>query len=101
MENLSGIYKDLTRIDLVSKMIGKELHMLEELPKLSGVYEDTGEVLLDASKFGRKGAIEPVDLQIRKGEVIGLAGLLGSGRTELADSCSRQTVRIGSPPIRG
>ncbi|MDQ0891257.1 monosaccharide-transporting ATPase [Paenibacillus sp. V4I9] len=76
--------KDLTRIDLVSKMIGKELHMLEELPKLSAVDGDTGEVLLDASKFGRKGAIEPVDLQIRKGEVVGLAGLLGSGRTELA-----------------
>ena len=62
--------KDLPRIDLVSKMIGKELHLLEELPKLSGVYEDTGEVLLEASKFGRKGAIEPVDLQIRKGEIV-------------------------------
>lgn len=77
--------KDLTRLDLVLKMIGKELNLLEELPVLSETYRDeTGEVLLKAEGLGRKGAIEPFDLSIRKGEVVGLAGLLGSGRTEIA-----------------
>lgn len=76
--------KELPRLELVSKMIGKELGMLEELPKSSGKSREEAGVLLAAKGLGKKGAIEPVDLEIRKGEVIGLAGLLGSGRTELA-----------------
>ena len=77
--------KDLSRIDLVLKMIGKELKLLEELPQLSQEYKDSsGEVLLQASGLGRKGSIEPFDLTLHKGEVVGLAGLLGSGRTEVA-----------------
>ncbi|KGE17410.1 sugar ABC transporter ATP-binding protein [Paenibacillus wynnii] len=82
-----GEYKvnELSRIDLVLKMIGKELNLLEELPQLSQEYKDSsGEVLLTASGLGRKGSIEPFDLTLHKGEVVGLAGLLGSGRTEVA-----------------
>ncbi|NHW37585.1 sugar ABC transporter ATP-binding protein, partial [Paenibacillus aceris] len=76
---------DLPRLELVSKMIGKELHLLDELPKSQVAGSSAAkEVMLEAKALGRKGAIEPFDLQIRKGEILGLAGLLGSGRTELA-----------------
>jgi len=41
-------------------------------------------VLLEACDFGRRGMLNPVDLKLRRGEVVGVGGLLGSGRTELA-----------------
>ncbi len=41
-------------------------------------------VVLEARGLARRGSLEPVDLQLRAGEVMGLGGLLGSGRTELA-----------------
>ncbi|WP_379155710.1 sugar ABC transporter ATP-binding protein [Paenibacillus sp. sgz5001063] len=77
--------KELTRMELVMKMIGKDLSLLEELPSLAEEYKDTlGNELIRAEGLGRKGGIEPFDLMIRSGEVVGLTGLLGSGRTEAA-----------------
>ncbi len=76
---------ELSRIDLVLKMIGKDLELLAELPA-SGTKEQVkkGESFIRASRLGRKGAIEPYDLDIATGEIVGFAGLLGSGRTESA-----------------
>lgn len=84
---LEGEYmaSELPRIELVLKMIGKDLKLLEELPKMSDdMKESAGDPMLTASNLGRKGAMKPFHLDLRKGEVVGLAGLLGSGRTEIA-----------------
>ena len=68
-------------------MIGKEIATLEDLEQRvreSNADEDDASVYLRAKDVGRKGAVEPFDLVIHEGEVVGFAGLLGSGRTEVA-----------------
>ncbi|HEY0499588.1 MAG TPA: sugar ABC transporter ATP-binding protein [Kutzneria sp.] len=76
---------EMTPVELVTKMIGKELAALDELEvsERSRPGRDRP-VLVAADGLARGGAIEPFTLTIRRGEVVGLAGLLGSGRTELA-----------------
>ncbi|MGW3737267.1 sugar ABC transporter ATP-binding protein [Streptomyces sp. NPDC005148] len=83
--NLVGehMVRDLDQVGLVQLMLGKALDQLEELHDHQ-LHTAVGETLLQADGLGRTGGIAPFDLEIKKGEVIGLAGLLGSGRTELA-----------------
>ncbi|AMW11063.1 sugar ABC transporter ATP-binding protein [Streptomyces qaidamensis] len=77
------LVRDLDQVGLIELMIGKALDQLEELHEHQ-MHTDVGETLVKAEGLGRTGGIAPFDLQINKGEVLGLAGLLGSGRTELA-----------------
>ncbi len=86
---LEGEYltSELDRTRLVSRMIGAELAGLDGLgggKRRERTAPATEPVFLQADGLTRRGAVEPYDLAVRSGEVIGLAGLLGSGRTEAA-----------------
>jgi monosaccharide-transporting ATPase len=99
---------DLDRARLVAAMLGRELSTLERLEQRTeqrAPADSTTPPLLRVTGLGRRGAIEPFDLEIRAGEVVGVAGLLGSGRTELArllfgaDRADTGRVEIDGRPV--
>jgi galactofuranose transport system ATP-binding protein len=77
----------LTRMELITKMIGKSISVLDDLLKIkANITEKISETpVLRAEGFGQSGQVEPMNLDLHEGEVLGLAGLVGSGRTETAD----------------
>lgn len=74
---------ELSKIDLVTTMLGKELSKFETASE-KVQRESIGEEFLSIRNMGKTGFMKPFDIKIHKGEVVGLAGLLGSGRTEIA-----------------
>jgi rhamnose transport system ATP-binding protein len=72
---------DVTEVALIRDMVGRELddffHRTAHAP---------GDVALSVEGLGRRGAFEDVTFEVREGEVLGFAGLVGSGRTEVAES---------------
>ncbi|KGM47805.1 sugar ABC transporter ATP-binding protein [Pseudooceanicola atlanticus] len=75
---------DLDRVQLIEHMLGRALENEVVGHAKTHVAQDRPE-LLAFENFGRRGHVEPFDLTVGEGEVLGLAGLLGSGRTESAE----------------
>ena len=64
--------------EVVRKMVGRELtdRFPERSPKL-------GETMLEVKGLSRKGVFENVSFSVRSGEIVGVSGLMGAGRTEI------------------
>lgn len=77
----SGRVADIDNAQLVKMIIGREL---------SNVYppvnEDLGEIILEVKHLTAPKAFRDINLTVRAGEVVGLAGLLGAGKTELVQA---------------
>lgn len=76
--------KDLPRVKLVSKMLGKDLDDMSDIKGEQSVYsgKDANERIFETEGLVSNAGIKPFDFYIKKGEVNGFTGLLGSGRSE-------------------
>jgi ribose transport system ATP-binding protein len=88
--------------ELIHLMVGRTI--AEQIPKRK---VPIGEVVLELEGLAREGILSPVSLSVRSGEILGVAGLMGSGRTELAraifgaDPADSGTVRVTGRTMSG
>ena len=101
---LVGEYEiaDLPRVKLVAAMMGKDFDDLASIkPETTGDKRKES-MVIEARGLSHAGTIKPFDLDIHKGEVIGLTGLLGSGRSELARAIyGADRAQTGTLKVKG
>ncbi|GAA3903358.1 sugar ABC transporter ATP-binding protein [Streptomyces sp. NPDC003631] len=93
----TGRLADLDRLHLVSLMLGREIGEVrrEGLTKFAGSHDAAAEPVLEAARLTVRHRLHGVSLSLRPGEVVGLGGLLGSGRSETARAIA------GALPVDG
>lgn len=72
-------FKETTLDHLIQMMVGRDLK--DQYPEK---YAKIGENLLEVKNISRQNVLDNISFNLRKGEILGIAGLMGSGRTELA-----------------
>ena len=73
--------EEVSSDDIVQLMVGRDLK--EMFPKRASI---SGEVIFNISNLARTGAFEDISIQLHRGEVLGLTGLIGSGREVLVNT---------------
>lgn len=93
--------KETSFDEIVQMMVGRELG--ERFPERNATI---GDVKLTASGLTRNGHFEDISFELRKGEVLGIAGLMGAGRTEVAQSLfgykklQKGTISLNGKPVK-
>jgi len=72
---------NITKDQLIEMMVGRELTQV-----FNKTAAEIKEVALSVKNFSKKGQFENVSFEVRKGEIVGFAGLVGAGRTEVMES---------------
>jgi monosaccharide-transporting ATPase len=94
---------ELPRRKLIEAMLGRDFK--DEGDGGRAPAAATGRRLLEARGIGRRGLLSPVDLDLPEGVIVGLAGLLGAGRTEVArllfglESADSGAITLGEQPV--
>jgi ribose transport system ATP-binding protein len=98
-----GDLTELPRLELIATMLGREVPEAEQRAAAHEAHEaTTGEPVLKAQNLTAHHAPKGVSIDVRRGEVVGLAGLLGSGRTETAKAIfGAQPLDSGTVEIDG
>lgn len=92
--------EDTNKADLIKMMVGRALN--EQYPS---VEKEIGETALEVENISTEAFLKNVSFQVRKGEILGIAGLVGAGRTETAraiygaDRKSSGTVKVHGETI--
>ena len=98
--------KDMPEVELISAMLGKDLEDISKLKDEKKVYEGKEEVVYEAHNLSSTEGVKPFDFKIKKGEVNGFTGLLGSGRSEsvraifAADRVTSGSVKMNDKDVK-
>ena len=98
--------KDMPEVELISAMLGKDLEDISKLKDEKKVYEGKDDVVYEAHNLSSTEGVKPFDFKIKKGEVNGFTGLLGSGRSEsvraifAADRVTSGSVKMNDKEVK-